>query len=212
MANLRFDLLRDDATRLTYTDEASLRGGFAAMAYLHGWSVRQEVVIPKWGRLDLVIDHPKSGWAVPIEFKLLMTRQGQVRKAFQQADGYARWLRENDTSVLVGRFSKVLLCVPNEAALDWDIVVSVGMLYTDTVKIITGPALVDKLRLYGDADWSGRAGPEPVRERLAAIDGHLKWHSQQLALLRAARATVAEVAEDAERLQVDVTEPASEDA
>lgn len=69
--------------------ETALRRSLASVAYAYGWDVREEVVIPGWGRIDIVLDAP--GETYLIELKIELTKPARIRRAFQQADGYGRW-------------------------------------------------------------------------------------------------------------------------
>lgn len=68
--------------------EAELRRRLAAVAHAYGWDVSEEVVIPGWGRIDLVLEDDKTHL---IELKIDLTKPARIRRAFQQADGYGRW-------------------------------------------------------------------------------------------------------------------------
>lgn len=77
---------------LTYSDEASVRRAVATLARAYGWPiVREEVVIPGWGRVDLLLQMDEKAAPHLIELKLDLSRPSLIRKAFQQADGYGRW-------------------------------------------------------------------------------------------------------------------------
>lgn len=70
--------------------EAELRRNLASFAHAYGWAVQEEVVVPGWGRIDLILrDGP--GAPLLVELKLDLTRPAQIRRAFQQTDGYGRW-------------------------------------------------------------------------------------------------------------------------
>lgn len=75
---------------LTYNSEADIRINLAKLAYAYGWDVEQEVVIPGWGRIDLVVSDTSPG-SILIELKLALNKPSEVRRGFQQADGYGRW-------------------------------------------------------------------------------------------------------------------------
>jgi hypothetical protein len=70
--------------------EADLRRNLATFAHAFGWLVQEEVVVPGWGRIDLVL---RDGVSVTrlVEMKLDLTKPARIRRAFQQADGYGRW-------------------------------------------------------------------------------------------------------------------------
>lgn len=71
-------------------NEATLRRNLASAAHAYGWLVEEEVVVPGWGRIDIII---RDGVAAPvlIELKLDLTKPARIRRAFQQTDGYGRW-------------------------------------------------------------------------------------------------------------------------
>ncbi len=78
---------------LTYTDEVSVRRALARLARAYGWAVvREEVVVPGWGRIDLLLQ-AASDQSMPllVEIKLDLSRPAAIRRAFQQTDGYGRW-------------------------------------------------------------------------------------------------------------------------
>lgn len=70
--------------------EVALRRNLASAAYAYGWQVEEEVVVPGWGRIDIIL---RDGRSAPllIELKLDLTRPARIRRAFQQVDGYGRW-------------------------------------------------------------------------------------------------------------------------
>lgn len=70
--------------------EADMRRNLATFAHAFGWLVQEEVVVPGWGRIDLVL---RDGVSVTrlVELKLDLTKPARIRRAFQQADGYGRW-------------------------------------------------------------------------------------------------------------------------
>jgi hypothetical protein len=81
----------DGRFRVEYLSEADLRRQLTDLARLCGWLAEEEVVVPGWGRIDIVLrEAPRS---VPrlIELKLDLTKPSQIRRGFQQADGYGRW-------------------------------------------------------------------------------------------------------------------------
>jgi hypothetical protein len=79
--------------RLTchYKSEADLRSGIARIADAYGWFVEQEVVVPGWGRIDLVLRYDAGVKPFLVELKVALEKPSDVRKGFQQADGYSRW-------------------------------------------------------------------------------------------------------------------------
>lgn len=85
--------------------EADLRRNLASAAHAYGWLVEEEVVVPGWGRIDLILRDGRSAPAL-IELKLDLTKPAQIRRAFQQTDGYGRWWAqergESADTILVG--------------------------------------------------------------------------------------------------------------
>lgn len=76
---------------IQYRSEADLRASLAEFAAMLGWDVEEEVVVPGWGRIDLVLRHSPAAKPYLIELKLALKKPNEVRRAFQQADGYGRW-------------------------------------------------------------------------------------------------------------------------
>lgn len=83
--------------------ETEMRRSLASIAHAYGWDVREEVVIPRWGRIDIVLE---AGATYLIELKMDLTKPAKIRRAFQQADGYGRWWANNHgrsvSTLLVG--------------------------------------------------------------------------------------------------------------
>ena len=104
---------------LSTTVEADFRRSLASFAYAYGWTVQEEVVIPGWGRIDIVLD--AAGQTFLIELKIDLTKPARIRRAFQQADGYGRWWSANR-----GRPADVFLC---GAQVDDQAVSSVAFAY-----------------------------------------------------------------------------------
>jgi hypothetical protein len=95
--------------------EADLRRNLATFAHAFGWLVQEEVVVPGWGRIDLVLRDGVSATRL-VELKLDLTKPARIRRAFQQADGYGRWWSQSydvpaDVS-LVGAKLDRQACVP----------------------------------------------------------------------------------------------------
>lgn len=84
-----------DRIGVRWSDETSLRKGLASIALAYGWTVEEEVVVPGWGRIDIVLRNPGAGDVSLIELKLDLTKPAKIRRAFQQADGYGRWWASN---------------------------------------------------------------------------------------------------------------------
>lgn len=72
--------------------EVDMRRSLASVAHAYGWDVSEEVVIPGWGRIDLVLE---ADTTYLVELKVDLTKPARVRRAFQQADGYGRWWTTN---------------------------------------------------------------------------------------------------------------------
>lgn len=97
MTALTRGLSIDESTgepQISWRTEAHLRSALSMFAYLHGWSTREEVVIPGWGRIDLVLKDRSPG-SILIELKRDLSKPSEIRRAFQQADGYGRWWKTN---------------------------------------------------------------------------------------------------------------------
>lgn len=83
--------IADGHPHITYGTEASLRDALARLAFLAGWDVETEHHVVGWGRPDLYLRSPGRP-ATAVEIKLDLTKAAPIRKAFQQADVYARAL------------------------------------------------------------------------------------------------------------------------
>lgn len=77
--------------QVRYQSEADLRRALANLARLCGWLVEEEVVVPGWGRIDIVLREDPTTPPRLVELKLELLKPSQVRRGFQQADGYGRW-------------------------------------------------------------------------------------------------------------------------
>jgi len=100
--------------------ETDLRRSLASVAYAYGWDVREEVVIPGWGRIDIVLDAPDETYLV--ELKIDLTKPARIRRAFQQADGYGRWWAANvgrptDTILVGSKIDEAAVAVVADAYL-----------------------------------------------------------------------------------------------
>lgn len=85
--------LRKGRPIVRYSTESTLRDGLGHLAYLYGWDVDTEHHISGWGRPDLYLTSPDdtgSRFAVAVEIKLSLVKAADIRKAFQQADVYAK--------------------------------------------------------------------------------------------------------------------------
>jgi hypothetical protein len=90
------ELTDDGKFVLHYGNEASVRRALARLARACGWAVvREEVVVPGWGRIDLVLAQTVNAAPYIVELKLELTKPAAIRKAFQQVDGYSRWWTAN---------------------------------------------------------------------------------------------------------------------
>lgn len=85
---------REHGPVVSYRTEADMRRGLAKLAFAYGWNVQEEVVIPVWGRIDLVLRDTAPG-SILIELKRSLAKPSEVRRGFQQADGYGRWWTTN---------------------------------------------------------------------------------------------------------------------
>lgn len=163
-----------------YTDEASLRSSLASFAEYHGWDVKQEVVIPEWGRLDLVLSI--DDWVVyAVELKLDISKPAKARRAFQQASGYQRYLSSLETEP-----PTVVLAAPDidHACVD-TLRVAYGEVLCRSVAHLMGMLVVDERTLYS---------------RLLATDDRLSAANARQRALQTANARIdAEFAAWAER-------------
>ncbi|KND45333.1 hypothetical protein IQ64_07600 [Streptomyces stelliscabiei] len=149
---------------MAYSTEADARTAFRQLAEAYGWLAREEVVIPGWGRIDLVLRSTEAASPVLIELKKELKKPSEIRKAFQQADGYGRWWAlhkdESVTSLLVG-----MEC-------DWAQVQPVADAYPQ-VKSLSGAGFMTNL-----FNWRldpGTRAPR-ARERLASLEALLAIH------------------------------------
>lgn len=150
----------DGKIGLVYRDESSLRQAIASIADAYGWTVEQEVFIPQWGRIDLVLrERAESSSVYLIELKLDLTKAAKVRKAFQQADGYSRWWTAKRGSNLT-----YLVAVKS----DQELVATVADMYP-AIGFRTVRELVGALGPWGNHEHRmqvARARADEVRERL----------------------------------------------
>lgn len=106
---------RDQGFSIHYRTEAQLRSNLAELATFYGWWVEEEVVIPGWGRIDLVLREDPATRPYLVELKLELSKPSEIRRAFQQADGYGRWWSkergEANTPMVVAK-------APNRPAVD----------------------------------------------------------------------------------------------
>jgi len=111
----RTSVFSGENNKLMYGSEADLRDGLAAMAWLHGWEVVTEVVVPHGGRIDLLISTP-DGFRVSFELKKTLGSQRAARLGFQQAEGYRRhW----ETADPAGTDTVTVLSAPDAQFDDW---------------------------------------------------------------------------------------------
>lgn len=138
--------LTADGPAIQSANEDDLQRGMAELARIYGWRPEREVVIPGWGRLDLVLHaSERDDYAVVVEFKMSLVKASLIRKAFQQADGYYRWLQQSH-----GRNARVILspidmdeALVNEAAYAYR--GSVELMYASQVmNLVTGPLAIEK--------------------------------------------------------------------
>lgn len=83
--------VREGRTWVRFNNEAELRRALATIAHGYGWLVEEEVVVPGWGRIDLVLRQSELSHPRLVELKLDLRKPSAIRRAFQQADGYGRW-------------------------------------------------------------------------------------------------------------------------
>lgn len=151
-----------------YRTETDMRRGLAKLAFAYGWSVQEEVVIPGWGRIDLVLSDPSPG-SILIELKRLLAKPSEVRRGFQQADGYGRWWVANH-----GEPAQVILCA-GAATTDTS---TVDAAYPEVRFLLIGQVMAG-LRVWGDLQARGRV----ARARAAELRGLLEVHDHAVAEL-----------------------------
>jgi hypothetical protein len=180
-ASLRVD---DGKIVMTYVTEADARSAFGQLAEVYGWIAEEEVVIPGWGRVDLVLRSAHAEKPLLIELKRELRKPSEIRKAFQQADGYGRWWSthrsESATSILVG------------IQTDWSRVRPVADAYPE-VGVLDGPTLMDRL-----INWDRSPDHRALRahDRLARLTTLLEVHRHavdQLDALHHSRLNSSEV-------------------
>lgn len=177
---------------LTYTDEASVRRALARLARAYGWAiVREEVVVPGWGRIDLVLQ-PVSERCTPflIEIKLDLSKPARVRRAFQQADGYGRWWEKQtgDRSYPV-----LTYCTGNH-----DLIKSVGDAYPSVSHRTVG----DLMEFLCCAAASPAERRDVAKARLEQAERELQIHRRAADLIDAvAEAYLKHEAKEAETLR-----------
>lgn len=131
--------------------EADLRRSLASVAHVYGWDVSEEVVIPGWGRIDLVL---QDDWTHLVELKIELTKPAQVRRAFQQADGYGRWWTTNKSKAVDVHLVAV--------EIEWPLVNGVAdAYYTVAPRSLAG--------LLGFLETGGTERGRAVRRRRAKI-------------------------------------------
>jgi hypothetical protein len=157
--------LEADADRMVikhWTCEADFRRQLARLAFVYGWDVREEVVIPGWGRIDIILDDAdRPDYPILTELKLELRRPADVRRAYQQADGYGRWWKTTK-----GQMAEVVL-----TALDYDkdLVRSVGDAYPEVSFYPTGHymGLLPQWRVKSTQRWmQARVRLEDARRAL----------------------------------------------
>ena len=131
--------LRDSAAVITWITEADLSDGLAELASAYGWMVERERQIGTWGRLDLVCHAYPGDHHLVIEVKQALTRSASIRKAFQQADGYSRYLASQ------GVRSRVILTA---ADIDVERTADPEVLYAETVQLMPVAVLIRALDRY----------------------------------------------------------------
>lgn len=169
----------DNDFELHYTDEFSVRRGLARLAYAYGWAVvREEVVIPGWGRVDLLLQETdEDDWPYLIEIKLDLSRPSTIRRAYQQADGYGRWWEQTHG----GGSYPILAAV----TIDVDHMNSIGSVYP-SVQWRTVSSMTRLLCGLGD-DCAGRK--VRAAARLAQVEAELVLHRAALTLATCAAYT-----------------------
>lgn len=175
------DRIWDDACGIEYTGEAGLSEAMATYAHLHGWFVQREIVIPGWGRLDLVLTEPGGSEALAIELKLTLRQAAAVRKAFQQAEGYRRWLKSNPSAF--GESARLILSSPTNRT-DPDLVSSVNELYP-SVSYHSVSEVLGHLTRYPSRDFGIGMRRELAAERLERAQREVQLRQAAIAEMEA---------------------------
>jgi len=113
-----------------FRNESDMRSGIARAAEAYGWIAREEVEVRGWGRIDIVlravpgpVDSRIAPEFVPllVELKVDLRKPSDVRKAYQQVDGYSRWWAKEK-----GEPNTPVLCAHRA---DEDLIRSIGDAY-----------------------------------------------------------------------------------
>lgn len=170
-------LMPDGRFFVTYSDEASVRRMVATLARAYGWPiVKEEVVIPGWGRVDLLLQMSEKSPPHLFELKLDLSKPSLIRRAFQQADGYGRWWEANkhqEPEVYLGS------CTGNR-----DAVIEVWNAYS-RVTFDWVERLTTRLAL---PEHSAEQREAVARERIQETERRLKLQRRCLEVLESARA------------------------
>lgn len=164
-----------DVLNFQFGSESEMRSGIARVAEAYGWIAQQEVEARGWGRIDIVLraaPGPVESRIAPefvpliVELKVDLLKPSDVRKAFQQVDGYSRWWAKEK-----GEPNTPVLC-----AHRWDpqLIASVGDAYP-TVAFRSVHQV-----LLGLRTWN------PTWFRHSAANRRLEAARQQLAIAEAA--------------------------
>lgn len=157
LAVYRVHMASEGRPQIQYRNEADIRRGLANLAYAYGWDVRQEVVIPGWGRIDLVLKDRSPG-SILIELKADLSTARDVRRGYQQADGYGRWWRTNK--------NEPATAILAAAAVTNDLVAPVASAYPEVGFRLVGEVM-DGLAHWGD-----------VESRRSEAARRLEWQQQ----------------------------------
>lgn len=154
-------MISDCGFGIRYRSESDLRASLAEVAALFGWDVEEEVVVPGWGRIDLVLRPSRVAKPYLVELKLALKKPNEVRRAFQQADGYGRWWTkekgEANTPLVVADAPNLSIVTP----------------VADAYPAIPFRTVDDFLN--GLRDW------HPVRERFDLVENYTQMLRDQLA-------------------------------
>ncbi|WP_433078983.1 hypothetical protein ACQP1P_38870 [Dactylosporangium sp. CA-052675] len=153
-----------------WRNEIDLRKQLARLAHLYGWNVSEEVVVPGWGRIDIVLeDEDLPNKPILIELKLEIRRPSEARKAFQQIDGYGRWWKATRN-----QGAELVLCVVDHEPA---VTRPVADAYPEVSLHSAGEvmAFLPHWRTPADVRWAA------ARDRLADARKTLALHEQAVA-------------------------------
>lgn len=146
----------DDMLNCRFSNEAELRSGIARAADAYGWIVEEEVEVRGWGRIDIVLRSEPRAHPFLVELKLELIKPSEVRKAYQQADGYSRWWAKEKSE------AGAPFLVANQA--DASLITSIGDAYP-TVRYFSAFDTLKGLRTWEHNPWRQTTAEQRRAER-----------------------------------------------